>query len=61
MEETQEMWVLSHGWEDPLEKVTATHSSILAWRIPLIEESGRLQSVRSVELDTTEEQTHTHV
>ena len=38
----------------------ATHSSILAWRIPWIEESGRLQSVRSVELDTTEEQTHTH-
>ena len=29
-----EMWVLSLGWEDPLEKAKATHSSILAWRIP---------------------------
>ena len=29
-----ETWVLSLGWEDPLEKGTATHSSILAWRIP---------------------------
>ena len=30
----QETWVLSLGWEDPLEKVTTAHSSILAWRIP---------------------------
>ena len=30
----QEAWVQSMGWEDPLEKGTATHSSILAWRIP---------------------------
>ena len=30
----QEMWVQSLGWEDPLEKEKATHSSILAWRIP---------------------------
>ena len=30
----QETWVLSLGWEDPLEKAKATHSSILAWRIP---------------------------
>ena len=30
----KEMWVLSLGWEDPLEKVMATHSSVLAWRIP---------------------------
>ena len=30
----QETWVLSLGWEDPLEKGKATHSSILAWRIP---------------------------
>ena len=29
-----ETWILSPGWEDPLEKETATHSSILAWRIP---------------------------
>ena len=32
------------GWEDPLEKEMATHSSILAWRIPWTEEPGRLQS-----------------
>ena len=32
----QETWVRSLGWEDPLEKGTATHSSILAWRIPWI-------------------------
>ena len=31
---TQETWVQSLGWEDPLEKETATHSTILAWRIP---------------------------
>ena len=40
----QETWVRSWGWEDPLEKGTATHSSILAWRIPWTEEPGRLQS-----------------
>ena len=32
--EMQEIWVQSLGWEDPLEKRTTTHSSILAWRIP---------------------------
>ena len=37
-------WVRSLGWEDPLEKEMATHSSILAWRIPWREEPGRLQS-----------------
>ena len=45
--ETQERWVQSLGWEDPLEKGMATHSSILAWRIPLTEEPGRLQSMGS--------------
>ena len=35
------------GWEDPLEKEMATHSSILAWRIPWTEEPGRLQSTGS--------------
>ena len=35
------------GWEDPLEKGMATHSSILAWRILWTEEPGRLQSMRS--------------
>ena len=38
----QETWVRSLGWEDPLEKGTATHSSVLAWRIPWIGEPGRL-------------------
>ena len=40
----QETWVRSLGWEDPLEKEMATHSSILAWRIPCTEEPGGLQS-----------------
>ena len=43
----QETWVRSPGWEDPLEKEMATHSSILAWRIPWTEEPGGLQSVGS--------------
>ena len=41
----QGTWVQSLGWEDPLEKETATHSSILAWRIPWTEEPDRLQSM----------------
>ena len=40
----QETWVWFLGWEDPLEKEMATHSSILAWRIPWKEEPGGLQS-----------------
>ena len=43
----RETQVLSLGQEDPLEKDMATHSSILAWRIPRTEESGRLQSMGS--------------
>ena len=43
----QETQVRSLGWEDPLEKGIATHSSILAWRIPWTEEPDRLQSMRS--------------
>ena len=39
-EETQEMWVQSLGWEDPLEKEMATQSSILAWRISWTEQPG---------------------
>ena len=42
----QETWVRSLGQEDPLEKEMATHSSILAWRIPWTEELGGLQSNR---------------
>ena len=41
----QEMWIQSLGWEDPLEEAMATHSNILAWRIPLTEELGGLQSI----------------
>ena len=41
----QKTWVQSLGWEDPLEKGTATHSSMLAWRIPWTEEPSRLQSM----------------
>ena len=44
MQETQETRVPSLGQEDPLEKGVATHSSILAWEIPCIEEPGGLQS-----------------
>ena len=40
----QEIWVQSLGWEDPLEKEIAAHSSILAWSIPYTEEPGGLQS-----------------
>ena len=43
----QETWVQSLGQEDPMEKGMATHSSILAWRIPWTEESGGLQSMVS--------------
>ena len=44
----QETWVQSPGWEDPLEKGMATHSSILAWRIPQTEEPGGLHTVHGV-------------
>ena len=43
----QETWVRFLGWEDPLEKEMATHSSIVAWKIPWTEESGGLQSMGS--------------
>ena len=43
----QKNWVRSLSGEDSLEKGMATHSSILAWKIPWTEELGRLQSVRS--------------
>ena len=46
------MQVRSVGWEDPLEKEMAPHSSILAWKIPWAEELGRL--VHGVRVDTTE-------
>ena len=43
----RETWVRSLGWEDPLEEEMASHSSILAWRIPWTEEPGGLQSMGS--------------
>ena len=49
MQETQ---VQSLGWEDPLEKEVATHSSILAWEIPWTEEPGGLQSMESQKSQT---------
>ena len=55
MQEMLEMQVPSLGWEDPLEEGMATHSSILAWRIPKTEEPGGLQSL---ELDTKEVTNH---
>ena len=55
-----EAQVRSLGWEDTLEKKMATHSSILAWEIPWIEEAGRLQSTGSqrirLELATKQQQ-----
>ena len=51
MLETQ---VQSLGWEDPLEKEMATHSSVLAWRVPWKKDPGGLQSVRHTESDMTE-------
>ena len=62
-----ETWVQSLGWKDSLEKEMTTHSSILAWRIPWIEEPGRLQSIalyrvarNSSDLAYTTEQLHFH-
>ena len=43
----QENRVRSLGWEDPLEKEMATHASIVAWKIPWMEEPGKLQSMGS--------------
>ena len=41
----QETWIQSLGWEDSLEKEVATHSGILAWKIPWMEEPGRVHGV----------------
>ena len=49
-----ETWVQSLGWEDPLGKEMATHSSILAWRIAWTEEPGGLQSIGSQKVGQTE-------
>ena len=55
MQEKKETQVQSPGWEGPLEKGMATHSSLLAWRIPWTEEPGGLQSTGRIELHTTEQ------
>ena len=52
MKEMQQTKVRSLGWEDPLEEGTATHSSVLAWKIQWIEEPGGLQSMRSQKSQT---------
>ena len=57
----KETWVRFLGQEDALEKKMATHSSILAWRIPWTEEPGRLQSMGSQELDTTTPQPFVYI
>ena len=50
----RETWIQSLSWEDPLDEGMATHSSVLAWRIPWTEEPGRLQSLGHKESDMTE-------
>ena len=60
MQETQETWIWSLGQEDPLEEEMATHSSVLAWRIPWSEEPGGLQSMGSQRIGHGWACTHTH-
>ena len=52
MSAVQETWVQSLDWEDPLKKEMATHSRILAWRIPQTEELDRLQSMGATKSQT---------
>ena len=52
--------VWSLGWDDPLKKEVATHSSVLAWKIPWTEESGRLQSMGSQSCTWLRKQAHMH-
>ena len=54
MQETEEMWVQSLGPEDPLKQEMATHSSILAWKMPLTESLVGYNSWDHKELDMTE-------
>ena len=55
----QDTWIQLLGWEHPLEKGMATHSNILAWRIPWTEKVGELQSMGRKESDITEQLKHT--
>ena len=61
VQETQEIQVWFLGWEDPLEEGTATHSSILAWRIPWTEEPGGLQSMGLQRSHTWLKRQSTHI
>ena len=54
MVKMQETWIRSLSWEKPLEKEVATHSSILAWRVPWTEEPGGLHFIGHKESDATE-------
>ena len=56
----QETWVWFLGWDDPVEKEMATHSSILAWRIPQTEEPNGLQSMGSQKSDMPKATWHAH-
>ena len=56
----QEIWIRSLGWEDPLGKGLAIQSSILAWRIPWIEEPGGPSSWNHKESDITEQLSFSH-
>ena len=58
MQEIQEMWVQSLGWEDILEEEIATHSNILAWKIPWTEEPWQA-TVHGVAKSQKTEQTYT--
>ena len=62
MQTSQEMWVLFLAQKDPLEKEMATHSSILAWKIPWTEEPGGLSSMGSQRVghDLVAEHVYTH-
>ena len=60
MQEMQEMWVQSLGWEEALEESMATHSSILAWRIPQTEEPGGQQSMGLLRIRYNWANEHTH-
>ena len=60
MQEMQEMWVQSLGWGDPLEEEMATHSNILAWKIPWTEDPGGQQSMAAKSWTRLSMYTHTH-
>ena len=60
MQKTQETWVWSKGWEDPLEEEMATPSSDFSWKIPWTEEPGRLQSMGSQRVRHDLVTTHAH-